>query len=188
MKQFHNVYTEHFLEGHDFYVNDTSSMYIIQVDDPKYTEEVTEQIYKTLDNVYVKNKDTEKESLYGSLNEVAMTSLMMPAILFIVTAVLMMILYLCTLHARKKEIAYLQANGITKTHKIPFINQVMVIVPSGVIGFIMTYVWAGYSDDSILCKVMVFDIAAVVLLLVLYHIISYCYFKRLDVRKELHSN
>lgn len=189
MKQFHNVYTEHFLEGHDFYVNDTSSMYIIQVDDPKYTEEVTEQIYKTLDNVYVKNKDTEKESLYGSLNEVAMTSLMMPAILFIVTAVLMMILYLYTLHARKKEIAYLQANGITKTHKIPFINQVMVIVPSGMIGFIMTYVWAnGYSDYSILCKVMVFDIAAVVLLLVLYHIISYCYFKRLDVRKELHSN
>ena len=186
---FKDIVTANLFDYDRFYVNDTSSMYIIQVDDPKYTEEVTEQIYKTLDNVYVKNKDTEKESLYGSLNEVAMTSLMMPAILFIVTAVLMMILYLYTLHARKKEIAYLQANGITKTHKIPFINQMMVIMPSGMIGFIMTYVWAnGYSDYSILCKVMVFIIAAVVLLLVLYHIISYCYFKRLDVRKELHSN
>lgn len=189
LNKFKTIVTANLFDYDRFYVNDTSSMYIIRVDDPKYTQEVTEQIYKTFDNVYVKNKATEKDSLYGSLNEIAMTSLMMPVILFIVTAILMMILYLYTLHARKKEIAYLQANGITKTHKIPFINQVMVIVPSGVIGFIMTYVWAvGYYDFSILCRVMVFDIAAVVLLLVLYYFISYCYFKRLDVRKELHSN
>ena len=188
MKQYHEVYTENFFEGDDFYVNDTSSTYIIQVDDPKYTEEVSEQIYKTLDHVYVKNKATEKDTLYASLRETAMLSLLMPTILFVVTAILMMILYLYTLHARKKEIAYLQANGIRKTYRIPFLNQLMIIIPAGIIGYCMAYVWAYNYGFDVLRQVMLLDVIAILMLMILCYFISYRYFKHLDVRKELHSN
>lgn len=188
MKQFHEVYTEHFLDGDDFYVNDTSSTYIIQVDDPKYTQEVTEQIYQTLDHVYVKNKTTEKDTLYASLGEVAMMSLLMPVILFSVTAVLMMILYIYTLHNQKKEIAYLQANGIRKTYRIPFLNQAMIIIPAGIIGYLMTYLWGYHYESLILWKVMLLDLIAILILVMLYRYIGYRYFKHLDVKKELHSN
>lgn len=188
MKQYHEVYTENFFEGDDFYVNDTSSTYIIQVDDPKYTEEVSEQIYKTLDHVYVKNKATEKDTLYASLRETAMLSLLMPTILFVVTAILMMILYLYTLHARKKEIAYLKANGIRKIYRIPFLNQLMIIIPAWIIGYFMAYVWGYNYGFDVLWQVMLLDVIATMMLIILCYFISYRYFKHLDIKKELHSN
>ena len=117
-----------------------------------------------------------------------MQNLLMPTNLLVVTAILMMILYLYTLHARKKEIAYLKANGIRKIYRIPFLNQLMIIIPAWIIGYFMAYVWGYNYGFDVLWQVMLLDVIATMMLIILCYFISYRYFKHLDIKKELHSN
>lgn len=179
------------LEGDEFFFNQTSSAYVITVDNHENVSSVVEAIQNINGNTFIKTKEYQEQKIAELHQEIFISTSLQPLMIFGVATILIVFLFVYTLHNRKKELSYLNANGIRKWYLLPVFDMSITLFFSLIISLLLYILYGPYqmldiSDYFSLILLVGLGMFALIILICL--IIDQIYLKKLDTVTELRSN
>lgn len=187
----HKKFTDKYLlESHNTQYEMGTCMYVIKVDDTKNLAQVETKVKEMGNDIYnVKTKAFETRTMAEQDADIYTQLLLMPVIIIVVVCLLTVIIYIYTLHQRKKELSLLKANGIKSSFLLPLLNIIIILVPTVIISIILCMmeedVISGYRTYDITNILLTLVVVFVVLLLCF--IANKVYYRKTDIIQELRS-
>lgn len=184
---------EALLKDANFQYGTQTSSYVIKVDEYKNLDYVKKAIESLNKPIYVKTKITAKETSQSLQQQMEKSYLTQPIIILSISIILISLLYLYTLHQRKKELSFLQANGISYSYKLPLIDLIYTLICSLPITALCIFNYFREMNEQEIVpyqydlKTLLINVIVILVIMIICYIGNYLYFKKTNVIKELRS-
>ncbi len=164
------------------------TMYVVRLDSPQSIQTVSGEIQSLIgdDMIALKDQASYSETQFDLVNGIAMSSLLSPVVMILVSIILIMILYTYTLYRRVKEFTILRANGIVKINNIILLDIQLICIISLFIAITILLMMSNISIHS-LSIITLAMLIIVILIVLLCKIVSILFFRRINIMQELRS-
>lgn len=180
------------LNPEEFHYGFYSSTYCVQVDNPKNVQAVEQDIKDLHKPIYVKTTDTMRNLMIDNYRSYVDQMSFIPFIIAVLSIIIVCLMFTFTLYGRRKELSFLTAHGVPKTKVFPlfdFMSTCLLALIFSQLGLLyhfsqpytLNYTFS-YMIESLLVGIVI-----LVVLCLLCGFVTYVFYKKLDVIKELRS-
>lgn len=177
-------------EGTPTYDGFYSSSYILMVDDHKNINSVKKELNKLGINMEIKTKDYAQRQVNLVKLQMAYTLFLQPIILLGVGSVLVLLIFIYTLYRRKKELSFLNAQGIQHSFGLPMIDLIYIEILALILSMICVFsVFIPNNKEFVYnWNTLTFELVILVIIGIICFVANLIYYRKINIIKQLRSH